>query len=96
MKTRSADSLDAVTVVSASSDSLVMAWNPHSQNHEDQVTPTRIGRHDDYVRCLASARESMWAASGGFDKKIKLWDIAEGRNNSIRELQYLPKTSSLD
>lgn len=71
------------TVVSASSDSLVLAWNPHSADHHDQVTPTQIGRHGDYVRCLATARETHWVASGGFDRKIKLWDIAEGRSTPL-------------
>ncbi|BGP04746.1 hypothetical protein JCM10049v2_000548 [Rhodotorula toruloides] len=70
------------TLVSASSDSLVLAWNPHSQDHQEQLTPTPIGRHADYVRCLATGRDSTWVASGGFDRKIKLWDIGEGRPSS--------------
>ncbi|GAA6023731.1 hypothetical protein JCM10207_000238 [Rhodosporidiobolus poonsookiae] len=69
------------TLVSASSDSLVLAWNPHSSDHHDQVTPTPIGRHDDYVRCLATGRDTNWVASAGFDRKIKLWDVGEGRNS---------------
>ncbi|GAA5922447.1 uncharacterized protein JCM15063_003305 [Sporobolomyces koalae] len=78
------------TLVSASSDSLVLAWNPHSNDHHDQVTPTQIGQHGDYVRCLATARETHWVASGGFDRKIKLWDIAEGRNTPLNEIVELP------
>ncbi|GAA5905207.1 uncharacterized protein JCM6883_006320 [Sporobolomyces salmoneus] len=78
------------TLVSASSDSLVLAWNPHSADHHDQVTPTQIGRHGDYVRCLATARETHWVASGGFDRKIKLWDIAEGRSTPLVELPSPP------
>ena len=74
-------------VVSASSDSLIMAWNPHSSHPHDQVTPMRVGRHGDYVRCLAAATEAGWVASGGFDRKIKLWDIAEGRTSSMRKLR---------
>lgn len=74
-------------VVSASSDSLVLAWNPHSSSHEDQVTPMQVGRHGDYVRCLAAARDAHWVASGGFDRKIRLWDVGEGRASSVRELQ---------
>lgn len=71
------------TLVSASSDSLVLAWSPHSTNHQDQVTPTPVGRHGDYVRCLATPREGNWVASGGFDRKIKLWDVGEGRSSSV-------------
>ncbi|BGP44760.1 hypothetical protein JCM10450v2_000574 [Rhodotorula kratochvilovae] len=67
------------TLVSVSSDSLVLAWNPHSSDPHDQVTPTPIGRHADYVRCLATGRDTNWVASAGFDRKIKLWDIGEGR-----------------
>lgn len=67
------------TLVSVSSDSLVLAWSPHSDDHHAQVTPTPIGRHADYVRCLATGRDTNWVASAGFDRKIKLWDVGEGR-----------------
>ncbi|KAM0793263.1 hypothetical protein ACM66B_000725 [Microbotryomycetes sp. NB124-2] len=78
------------TLVSASSDSLVLAWNPHSSNHEDQMLPHQIGRHGDYVRCLAAARDVHWVASGGFDRKIRLWDVGEGRSNSVLDLPSPP------
>ena len=77
-------------VISASSDSLILAWNPHSSNHDDQMVPSRIGRHSDYVRCLAGAREANWVASGGFDRKIKLWDVHEGRSSSVLEIPSPP------
>ncbi|KAK4699804.1 WD repeat-containing protein 48, partial [Phenoliferia sp. Uapishka_3] len=82
--------LSPTTVVSASSDSLIVAWNPHSSNHDEQVTPIQIGRHGDYVRCLASARDAGWVASGGFDRKIKLWDLTEGRSSPALELPSPP------
>ncbi|KAF5357720.1 hypothetical protein D9758_007423 [Tetrapyrgos nigripes] len=59
------------TVVSASSDGTVKAWNPHSQQD-----PSIIGTHSDYVRCLAPCREQNWVASGSFDRTIKLWDLS--------------------
>ncbi|KAF8880654.1 hypothetical protein BD779DRAFT_1675814 [Infundibulicybe gibba] len=60
------------TVVSASSDGTVKAWNPHSSTMSDPVT---IGSHNDYVRCLAHCREQNWVASGSFDRTIKIWDL---------------------
>lgn len=38
-------------VISASSDRTIRAWNPHST--EGSMSPTVIGHHTDYVRCLA-------------------------------------------
>ncbi|GAA5914203.1 hypothetical protein JCM8208_001517 [Rhodotorula glutinis] len=79
------------TLVSVSSDSLVLAWSPHSDDHHAQVTPTPIGRHADYVRCLATGRDTNWVASAGFDRKIKLWDVGEGRASaSLLELPSPP------
>ena len=40
------------TVVSASSDGTIKAWNPHAALASD---PSIIGSHTDYVRCL-----SLW------------------------------------
>ncbi|BGP12717.1 hypothetical protein JCM10213_008855 [Rhodosporidiobolus nylandii] len=75
------------TLVSASSDALILAWNPHASDHHDQVTPTPVGRHGDYVRCLATGQNTNWVASGGFDRKIKLWDVQEGRTGSLPLLE---------
>ncbi|KAI9438924.1 WD40 repeat-like protein [Lactarius indigo] len=61
------------TLVSASSDGTVKAWNPHSSPLSD---PTTVGTHTDYVRCLAHSREQGWIASGSFDRTIKLWDLS--------------------
>ncbi|KAK0201917.1 hypothetical protein DFS33DRAFT_1375400 [Desarmillaria ectypa] len=60
------------TVVSASSDGTIKAWNPHSSTGSE---PSRIGVHNDYVRCLTHCREQNWIASGSFDRTIKLWDL---------------------
>ncbi|KAH9172516.1 hypothetical protein EDB89DRAFT_2229318 [Lactarius sanguifluus] len=61
------------TLVSASSDGTIKAWNPHSSPLSD---PTTVGTHSDYVRCLAHSREQGWIASGSFDRTIKLWDLS--------------------
>ncbi|XP_006457085.1 hypothetical protein AGABI2DRAFT_229354 [Agaricus bisporus var. bisporus H97] len=60
------------TVVSASSDGTVKAWNPHSTHN---LGPTQVGSHGDYVRCLAYCRGQNWVASGSFDRTVKLWDL---------------------
>lgn len=64
-------------LVTASSDTTVKLWRPHS---EESRLPTTIGRHNDYVKCLASpASGSDWVASGGLDHKIRVWDLNSGR-----------------
>ncbi|KAH7917849.1 WD40 repeat-like protein [Leucogyrophana mollusca] len=60
------------TVVSASSDGTIKAWDPHTTIPSD---PSQIGSHADYARCLALCREQNWVASGSFDRTIKLWDL---------------------
>ena len=63
-------------IVSASSDITVKVWRPHS---EEDHTPSTIGLHSDYVKCLASpGAHADWVASGGLDHKIKLWDLNGG------------------
>ncbi|EGN97348.1 hypothetical protein SERLA73DRAFT_169707 [Serpula lacrymans var. lacrymans S7.3] len=61
------------TVVSASSDGAVKAWNPHTTTTS---IPSTIGLHADYARCLTLCREQNWIASGSFDRTIKLWDLS--------------------
>ena len=52
-------------------------WRPHS---EECRSPTTVGRHNDYVKCLASpAGHSDWVASGGLDRKIRIWDLHGAR-----------------
>ena len=63
-------------LVSASSDITVKLWRPHSDIDRN---PTTIGRHSDYVKCLAApSTHSDWIASGGLDRKIRLWDLNGG------------------
>lgn len=63
-------------MVSASSDTTVRVWRPHSEANE---LPASIGRHADYVKCLATSnQQSNWVASGGLDQKVVLWDLNGG------------------
>ena len=61
-------------VVSASSDASVKLWRPSAESCSAVHT---IGRHTDYVKCLASpSPHSSWTAAGGLDRRIRLWDLA--------------------
>lgn len=63
-------------VVSASQDQLVKLWRPHASQNEE---PCKIGEHADYVKCVASPGQSAtWVATGGFDRKVYLWDLNGG------------------
>ncbi|KAF9889419.1 hypothetical protein FE257_007320 [Aspergillus nanangensis] len=63
-------------LVSASSDTTVRLWRPHSESTE---VPHRIGKHADYVKALATpGSHSTWVASGGLDHKLYLWDLNGG------------------
>ncbi|KAJ5246229.1 Protein of unknown function DUF3337 [Penicillium chermesinum] len=60
-------------LVSASSDTTVRLWRPHSESTE---VPERIGKHTDYVKALATPGDhATWVASGGLDHKLSLWDL---------------------
>ena len=68
------------TLVSASSDLTIKAWRPHA---EFKQLPVTIGHHNDYAKCLASSGEGAdWVASGGLDRKIRLWDLS-GRGETL-------------
>ncbi|WEW60963.1 hypothetical protein PRK78_006451 [Emydomyces testavorans] len=63
-------------LVSGSSDTTVRVWR---QDSEGATIPPSIGRHSDYVKCLASPRSHAdWIASGGLDHKIYIWDLSGG------------------
>ncbi|KAJ5587331.1 uncharacterized protein N7459_003096 [Penicillium hispanicum] len=67
---------DNSALVSASSDTTVRLWRPHSESTE---VPERIGKHADYVKALASpGGYASWVASGGLDHKLYLWDLNGG------------------
>ncbi|KAH8883806.1 WD40 repeat-like protein [Thozetella sp. PMI_491] len=64
-------------VVTASSDLLVKLWRPLGTAARDE--PATIGRHSDYVKCVATpSQDTPWIATGGLDRKIYLWDLAGG------------------
>ncbi|KAG8844040.1 hypothetical protein FRB96_003304 [Tulasnella sp. 330] len=73
------------TVVSASNDGTIKAWNPHGVLASDR-TPSVIGDHMDYVRCVAYARDRNWVASGSFDQTIKLWDLQHPHSDPLTTL----------
>ncbi|EPS32549.1 hypothetical protein PDE_07509 [Penicillium oxalicum 114-2] len=61
-------------LVSASSDTTVRLWRPHSESTD---VPERIGKHSDYVKTLATPNgQATWVASGGLDHKLYLWDLS--------------------
>ncbi|KAJ2724898.1 hypothetical protein GGI07_001647 [Coemansia sp. Benny D115] len=77
---------DGQTVVSASSDQTVRAWTPGVEGSRPQA----VGSHLDYVKALAYSEHRQMVVSGGLDRKIKLWDIGQGRgphNGPIAALQ---------
>ena len=65
------------TVITASADRTIRAWQPHSS--EQCASPTMVGRHRDYVRCLAWARNPGLLFSGALDRSIAIWDINVGQ-----------------
>lgn len=67
---------DNSALVSASSDTTVRLWRPHSESNE---VPVSIGNHTDYVKTLATpGNHANWVASGGLDHKLHLWDLNGG------------------
>lgn len=79
-------------MVSCSSDGIVKAWSPHDPL--GAMDPIILGRHSDYVRCLARAKNQNWIASGAFDRTIKLWDLSSKRQEPIMNLAHPELASS--
>ncbi|EEQ32351.1 WD repeat protein [Microsporum canis CBS 113480] len=81
------------TLVSASSDTTVRAWRQAS----DDYPPAVIGKHTDYVKCLATPQSNAdWVASGSLDHKIYLWDLNGGGERmkiDVSEHDKTPKGS---
>jgi len=74
-------------LVSASSDCSVKLWRPTAHDGSGS-SPTTIGLHTDYVKALASpSLNSDWIASGGLDRKIRLWDLAGGGEKLVIDAQ---------
>lgn len=67
------------TVVTASSDRTIRAWNPHASD-ASAFAPTMVGRHRDYVKALAWARHPSLLFSGALDRTLSVWDIS-GQSN---------------
>ncbi|CAO1636184.1 unnamed protein product [Sympodiomycopsis kandeliae] len=76
------------TIISASSDRSVRVWNPHDA--KTSLTPATLGSHGDYVKSLtyptASSQAPTWIASGGLDRRIRLWDVREARKDPIVDI----------
>ncbi|KAK2867983.1 hypothetical protein FQN49_003273 [Arthroderma sp. PD_2] len=81
------------TLVSASSDTTVRAWRQTSDDYPPEV----IGKHTDYVKCLATPESNAdWVASGSLDHKIYLWDLNGGGERmkiDVSEYDKTPKGS---
>ncbi|KAF8327930.1 uncharacterized protein EI90DRAFT_2998333, partial [Cantharellus anzutake] len=78
------------SVVSASNDGLVKLWSPHDPTPSS--LPSVIGKHADYVHCLAHTPKKPWIASGSFDRTIRLWDISrsvDSASSSVSSLNTL-------
>jgi WD repeat-containing protein 48 len=63
-------------VISASCDQTVKLTNFHSG-----TASVTLGKHADYVKCLAYASGPQWVASGGLDRRVYLWDVRETRHH---------------
>ncbi|WWD05216.1 hypothetical protein V865_003289 [Kwoniella europaea PYCC6329] len=64
------------TVITASSDRTIRAWNPHASSDDPaSLSPSLVGSHRDYVRALAWAKYPGLLFSGALDRHLSIWDI---------------------
>jgi len=63
------------TVVTASSDRTVPAWNPHASD-DSAFAPTVVGRNRDDVKALAWARHPSLLFSDASNRMLSVWDIS--------------------
>ncbi|WWC62960.1 uncharacterized protein I303_105558 [Kwoniella dejecticola CBS 10117] len=64
------------TVITASSDRTIRAWNPHATSDDPaSLSPSLVGSHRDYVRALAWAKYPGLLFSGALDRHLSIWDI---------------------
>ncbi|CAG7728841.1 unnamed protein product [Allacma fusca] len=59
---------DTYRVYSAGLDGVIMGYDFSSE------TPSRLGQHDDSVRCIEYSTEKNLVVSGSWDTNVKLWD----------------------
>lgn len=78
-------------VVSASSDRTIKVWKPYSDTPKTAHT---VGWHTDYAKCLTYASGQGWVASGGLDRKIKIWDL--NQSEAILSINAGPVNLSTD
>lgn len=73
-------------VITASSDRFIRMWNPHDP--ATCLSPSVLGSHSDYVKALAypAALSASWVASGGLDRRVRLWDLKEARQSPIVDI----------
>ncbi|WFD36793.1 hypothetical protein MCUN1_003683 [Malassezia cuniculi] len=69
------------TLLSASSDCTIKAWNPHDAN--SCMSPQLLGTHSDYVKALALAQATDCVVSASLDHSVCLWDLREGRHDPL-------------